>query len=98
MIKKLNARQQYASMAQVLLKEVLPHFNADDLIDQFKESGGLKELLEATDVYSKKHYERADRNLKSVYYVNYVISQMTLQDDLDRFKQKTSESPSKATE
>ena len=85
-------------MAQVLLKEVLPHFNADDLIDQFKESGGLKELLEATEVYTRKHYERADRNLKSVYYVNFVISQMTLQDDLDKLKQKDQESPIKAAE
>ena len=61
-------------MAQVLLKEVLPHFNADDLMEQFKESGGLKDILEATEIYSRKHYERADRNLKSVYYVNYVLS------------------------
>ena len=52
----------------------MPHFNADDLMEQFKESGGLKEILEATEIYSRKHYERADRNLKSVYYVNYVLS------------------------
>jgi len=73
-IKKLNARQQYASMAQVLLKEILPRFNTDDLCDAFKESGGLKEMIEATTMYSDKHYSRADRNLKSVYYVNYVLS------------------------
>ena len=28
-IKKLNARQEYASMAQVLLKELLPRFSAE---------------------------------------------------------------------
>lgn len=73
-IKKLNARQQYASMAQVLLKEILPRFNSDELVDEFRESGGLKEMIEATTMYSDKHYSRADRNLKSVYYVNYVLS------------------------
>ena len=32
-IKKLNARQQYAGMAQILLREILPRFNADDLVE-----------------------------------------------------------------
>ena len=70
-------------MAQILLKEILPCFSADDLIEQFREGGGLKEMLEATELYSSKHYARADKNLKNVFYVNYVLSQMTLQEDID---------------
>ena len=38
-------------------------------------------LLEATEMYSDKHYTRADRNLKRSFYVHYVLSQMTLLDE-----------------
>ena len=85
-IKKLNTRQQYASMAQVLLKEILPRFSAEELVEQFRENGGLKEMIEATEMYSSKHYTRTDKNLKSVYYVNYVLSQMTLQEDVKKLE------------
>ena len=82
MIKKLNARQQYASMAQTLLKEMLPRFSADELVDEFKQSGGgLGAILEATEMYSGKHYTRVDSNLKRTFYVQYVLSQMTLLDN-----------------
>lgn len=39
-------------------------------------------MIEATAMYSNKHYTRADKNLKKVYYVNFVLSQMTLQEDV----------------
>ena len=32
MVKKLNARLEYAGMAQVLLREILPRFSSEDLI------------------------------------------------------------------
>ena len=81
-IKKLNARQEYAFMAQVLLRELLPRFSPDELVEEFKQAGGgLKGLLEATEMYSAKHYTRVDRNLKRTFYVQYVLSQMTLLDD-----------------
>ena len=32
-------------------------------------------------MYSDKHYTRADRNLKKTFYVQYVLSQMTLLED-----------------
>ena len=84
MIKKLNARQQYASMAQVLLRELLPRFDIEELVAEFKEAsvgGGLKNIIEALDMYSAKHFTRADRNLKRTFYVKYVLSQMTLIED-----------------
>jgi len=30
------------------------------------------------DLYSEKHYERSERNLKKAYFVDYLRSQMTL--------------------
>ena len=68
----------------MLLRELLPRFAADELVDEFKQEGGaaaLKAILEATDTYSEKHYTRADRNLKRSFYVQYVLSQMTLECD-----------------
>ena len=81
-IKKLNARQEFASMAQVLLRELLPRFSPEELMEEFKQAGGgLKAILEATGMYSEKHYTRVDRNLKRSFYVQYVLSQMTLLED-----------------
>jgi len=76
-------------MAQVLLRELLPRFEAGDLMTEFKASGGgLKAILEATEIYSGKHYTRADRNLKRTFYVQYVLSQMTLLEDMKLEKAK----------
>jgi len=36
MVKKLNARQEFASMAQVLLRELLPRFSPEELMEEFK--------------------------------------------------------------
>lgn len=72
-------------MAQVLLRELLPSFDVKELVAEFKKdgkgSGGLKGILEALDMYSGKHFTRADRNLKRTFYVKYVLSQMTLLED-----------------
>lgn len=82
MVKKLNARQEFAAMAQVLLRELLPRFSPEELMDEFKKAGGgLKDMLIATEMYSGKHYTRVDRNLKRSYYVQFVLSQMTLLED-----------------
>ena len=64
------------------MKELLPRFGAEALVDEFKQSGGgLKGILEATEMYSGKHYSRVDGNLKRTFYVQYVLSQMTLLED-----------------
>ena len=47
-------------------------------------------MLEAMDVYSSKHYNRADRNLKRTYYVHFVLSQMTLLQDKKLDKKQAS--------
>jgi len=75
MVKKLNARQEYASMAQVIMREVLPRFDIEQLVSEFKQSNvALKPILEAMTTYSGKHFTRADRNLKRTFYVRYVLS------------------------
>ena len=77
-------------MAQVLLRELLPRFSAEELMTEFKQAGGgLKSLLEATEMYSGKHYTRADRNLKRTFYVQYVLSQMTLLEDKKQLLQES---------
>lgn len=81
----------------MLLRELLPRFAADELVDEFKQEGGaaaLKAILEATDTYSEKHYTRADRNLKRSFYVQYVLSQMTLLEDKKLLAEKLEESTS----
>lgn len=82
LIKKLNARQQYCSLAQKLLAEVLPRFTPEEVIEEFKDSRKLSEMIEAILMYSQKHYSRTDKNLKQSYFVHFVMGQMSLQDDL----------------
>ena len=65
----------------MLLSEVVFRVNADVLIENAKASGKtslVKEVLEACEIYGLKHYARSDKNLKQSYYVQYVMSQMTL--------------------
>ena len=85
MLKKLNARQEYAYLAQKVLAEVLPRYDAQALLDDpdaFKDSKvSLKQMTEATEAHSAKHYSRTDGTLKRTYYVEYVLSQMTLMED-----------------
>ena len=79
-------------MAQTLLKELLPRFSAEELMSEFKKSGGgLKGLLEAVEMYSGKHYSRVDRNLKRSFYVKFVLGQMTLLDNTSTMDEKTAD-------
>jgi len=87
LIKKLNARQQYSTLAQKLLAEVLPRFSPDEIAEEFKDSKQLSEMVEAMLMYSDKHYSRADRNLKQSYFVHFVMGQMTLQEDTKLLEQ-----------
>ena len=40
-------------------------------------------------MYSGKHYSRVDGNLKRTFYVQYVLSQMTLLEDNNKTESKT---------
>ena len=74
----------------------MPRFNADELVKEFKESGGgLKGILEAMEMYSGKHYSRIDGNLKRQFYVQYVLSQMTLLDNTESKKLQSNEDETK---
>ena len=85
LIRKLNARQEFSRLAQMLLSEVLSRVDAESLHEAAKAAGKqklLEDIIEACEIYGLKHYARADKNLKQSYYVQYVISQMTLQADI----------------
>ena len=81
------------------MKELLPRFGAEALVDEFKQSGGgLKGILEATEMYSGKHYSRVDGNLKRTFYVQYVLSQMTLLEDNNKAGSKARQQVQKSAE
>ncbi len=76
-VKKLSARQEYSKLANMMLQEILPRFNADTLAEELKAQNKIKlfqDILETCDLYGLKHYARSDRNLKSSFYVSYVLS------------------------
>ena len=55
MIRKLNARAEYARLAQVMLGEMMPRIKAEDLAEQLKKNNKtqlFRELIEACEVYS----------------------------------------------
>ena len=43
----------------------------------------LPGVLESVELYNQKHYQRMDRQLSNSYFVDYLVSQMTLQEDLE---------------
>ena len=61
-----------------MLREVLPRFSPDEIVEEFKDSKQLSEMVEALLMYSDKHYGRAERHLKHSYFVHFVMGQMTL--------------------
>jgi len=78
-----------------LLAEVLPQFSPDQIVDEFKDSKPLSEMIEAMLMYSDKHYSRAERNLKQSYFVHFVMGQMNLQEDTRMLEQKKTETERK---
>jgi hypothetical protein len=77
------------------LAEVLPQFSPDQIVDEFKDSKPLSEMIEAMLMYSDKHYSRAERNLKQSYFVHFVMGQMNLQEDTRMLEQKKTETERK---
>ena len=51
-------------------------------------SSDLKSTLESTMIYEDKHYSRVERQLRSSYFVDYLVSQMTLQDEEPKIELK----------
>lgn len=42
-----------------------------------------QDIMEACEIYGLKHYARADKNLKNSFYLQYIMSQITLQDQAE---------------
>ena len=73
------------------MTEILPKFKTEVYIESFKKTNSeaidskhhveLRDVLEGTMVYQEKHYDRAERLLRSAYFVDYLVSQMTLEEE-----------------
>jgi len=88
-IRNLNAKYEYSQVAQHLLAEVLPAFEHDEYLKDFETKEGsavqdLRKVLEGTLIYQDRHYTRADRFLKTSYFIDHTINQMTLQEEKDQ--------------
>ena len=78
-VRNLNAKYEYSNLAQHLLTDILPQFDCESFLesiksDEAKTPSDLKTLLESTLVYEDKHYTRVERQLRSSYFVDYIIS------------------------
>lgn len=78
-VRNLNAKYEYASLAQHLLADILPQFDCEAFLESIKSEeaktpADLKMLLESTLVYEDKHYTRVERQLRNSYFVDYIIS------------------------
>ena len=60
---------------------VLPQLDIDSLQEQAKkeETFKLQHVVESVQLYNEKHYSRMDRLLTNSYFVDYLVSQMTLE-------------------
>jgi len=69
-----------------LLNELLPRFKAEEFLESPEYKGPaqneLKEALKVMNFYSVKHADRAERGLKRAYFPEFVLSQMTLDEEL----------------
>jgi hypothetical protein len=89
MIRNLNARYEYAPIAQCLMLEILPSIDAFKYLEEAKKdekflgssdpTDKLMEIMQGTLVYQDKHKKRVERQHRSAYFVDYIVSQMTLQ-------------------
>ena len=64
----------------------MPRFDAEEFLDSPDYKGpqqnDLKEAIKIMNFYSSKHSERAERGLKRAYFPEYILSQMTIEEDL----------------
>lgn len=86
-IRNLNAKYEFAHLAQYMMTEILPKFQNYEFLSDIRKTASegdqpdLKSLLEGTSVYQDKHYTRIQRHLRNSYFIDFVVSQMTLQED-----------------
>ena len=92
-IRNLNARYEYSTVAQFLMREILPGIDAYEYTEQAKKDekflgtsnpvDKLYEVMEGTLVYQEKHKKRVQRHQRNSYLIDYIVSQMTLQSKED---------------
>lgn len=73
-----------------MLAEIMTRVDIDSLQTLLKKQGKVKlwgDIMEACEIYGLKHYARTDKSLKQSYFLQYVMSQITLQADSTEPKQ-----------
>lgn len=85
-IRNLNAKYEFAHLAQYMMTEILPKFQNYEFLQEMRKMASepgqpsdLKALLEGTSVYQDKHFKRISRHLRNSFFVDFVVSQMSLQ-------------------
>lgn len=84
-IRKLNCKYEYTPLAQCLMQKILPSIESGPLIKSCnkdpKNPVDAMNLFETINLYNEKHYSRMDRQMQNSYFVDYVVSLMTLQEE-----------------
>ena len=86
-LKNLNTKYEYAQLAQYLMGSVLDRVDVEEFLETYKKdekksTQDLKDNLSATLTYSYKHQDRFERQLRNSYFIEYIVSQMSLQEDV----------------
>ena len=76
LIRNLNAKYEYAHLAQYLMHEILPKFDLEGIKEQISKDPTFKvgALFESLRLYNEKHYTRMDKQLTNSYFVDYLVS------------------------
>lgn len=82
-VRKLNCKYEYAPLAQTLMNKILPTVEVDELLKSCNKDKqnpiDAMNVFETINLYNQKHYTRMDKHLQNSYFVDYVVSLMTLQ-------------------
>lgn len=84
-VRKLNCKFEYAPLAQSLMHKLLPSLDCDTFLKSCnkdeKNQIDAANLFETIGLYNLKHYSRMDRQYQNSFFVDYIVSLMTLQEE-----------------
>lgn len=88
MVRNLNCKYEYSQISQHLMKKILPSLDLSKVLESLNDKKikaedkvDLTALFETVQLYNQKHFSRMDRHLTHSYFVDYIVSLMTLQAD-----------------
>jgi len=80
-LRNLNTKYEYAQLAQYLMGSVLDRVDVDEFLKTYKakkSTHDLKDTLQTTLTYTYKHQDRIERQVRNSYFLDYIVSQITL--------------------